>query len=269
LSLGEQIQGISTPVTPKQNSVLLVIPCYQESRRLPVFLRELCETLESCSGVSILVVDDGSGPEEEQRMRELLGVMQAKCPLIREPLCLTNNLGKGGAVYRGWQERGQEEWVAFVDADGSCSAIEVKRLIELARTAHEDVGALFASRVKILGRHVDRRLHRHLIGRVYATLVSEGLDIPVYDSQCGLKLVRRRAFERIESVLKLHGFAFDIELLAALMDSGAKVEEVPIDWHETAGSKLHLVRDSVRMFRDVLSVRSRRRSEEWVRRLKS
>lgn len=244
-------------------SILLVIPCFQESRRLPVFLKKLCVTLQDCSGVSILVVDDGSGPEEEQRMRVLLEGMRQEFPLLRPPLYLPQNLGKGGAIYRGWQEGKEADWLAFVDADGSCSAAEVRRLIERAQQAPQEVAGLFASRVKILGRKVQRLLRRHLIGRVYATLVSEGLDIPVYDSQCGLKLVRRRAFQKIEPVLQLKGFAFDIELLAALLDSGWKVEEVPIDWHETPGSKLHLVRDSIRMFRDVLSVRKRRCSVEW------
>lgn len=255
--------SIKVQVNPEPIRVLLVIPCYQESQRLPVFLKDLCKTLESNRDVSILVVDDGSGPEEEQRMRVLLDQTRTVCPFLREPLFLKENLGKGGAIYRGWQERGQAKWLAFVDADGSCPAREVQRIIELSHTAPDDVGGLFASRVKILGRSIDRQLHRHLIGRVYATLVSECLDIPVYDSQCGLKLVRHRDFERVESVLEIKDFGFDVELLAALHDSGVKIEEVPIDWHETPGSKLRLMRDSIRMFRDVLSVRRRRLSEEW------
>lgn len=248
----------------KLNRVLLVIPCYQESQRLPVFLKDLCKTLESNRDVSILVVDDGSGAEEVQRMRLLIDAVRADFPFVREPLFLTENLGKGGAIYRGWQERAQAEWLAFVDADGSCPAREVQRMVEVSRSAPDDVGGLFASRVKMLGRAVNRQLHRHLIGRVYATLVSECLDIPVYDSQCGLKLVRSRVFEKVKSVLEIKDFGFDVELLCALLDSGAIVEEVPIDWHETPGSKLRLLRDSIRMFRDVLSVKRRRSSIAWT-----
>lgn len=246
-----------------KNNLLLVIPCYQESKRLPTFLADLCATLHQVSEVTILIVDDDSGEEEEHKMRQLLDTVRGDFSFVCAPLFLNENLGKGGAVYAGWKQSESYEWVAFVDADGSCSAQEVRRLIELSRTVPSTVGGLFASRVKILGRQVNRLLHRHLIGRVYATLVSEGLNIPVYDSQCGLKLVRRSAFVKIESVLKLKGFAFDIELLAALLDSGVKVEEVPIDWHETPGSKLSLIRDSIRMFLDVLSVRRRRASEAW------
>lgn len=213
--------------------------------------------------VSVQVVDDGSGAEEKAALQTLLTPLQEQFPCLKPALFLPQNLGKGGAIYAGWHTHENAEWLAFVDADGSCPAGEVKRLMELSQKAPDEVAGLFASRIKILGRNVQRLLRRHLIGRVYATIVSESLKIPVYDSQCGLKMVRRRAFEKIEPVLKLNGFAFDIELLTALLDSGAKVEEVPIDWHETPGSKLHLLRDSFRMFRDVLSVRRRRRSAEW------
>jgi dolichyl-phosphate beta-glucosyltransferase len=80
----------------------------------------------------------------------------------------------------------------------------------------------------------------------------------VYDSQCGLKLIPRTHFEPLVSKLTIHGFAFDVELLAALLDSGCAVHEVPISWHETPGGKVHLLRDSFRMARDVWRVRQGR-----------
>jgi hypothetical protein len=93
---------------------------------------------------------------------------------------------------------------------------------------------------------------------VYASLVSELLDIPVYDSQCGLKLVPRLCFQAVQARLKIHGFAFDVELLVALLDSGCAVHEVPISWHEIQGGKVHLLRDPVRMARDVLKIKAAR-----------
>ena len=99
---------------------------------------------------------------------------------------------------------------------------------------------------------------RHLLGRVYATLVSELLAVPVYDSQCGLKLVPRAAFERVADRLEVRGFAFDVELMVALLDTGCAIQEVPIDWHEVPGGKVSLLRDSWRMARDVWRIRARR-----------
>lgn len=110
----------------------------------------------------------------------------------------------------------------------------------------------------MLGRHVDRLLKRHLLGRVYATLVSELLQVPVYDSQCGLKMVPRAAFEKVADRLVVKDFAFDVELMVALLDTDCEISEVPIDWHETPGGKVNLLKDSWRMAGDVWRIRQRR-----------
>jgi glycosyltransferase involved in cell wall biosynthesis len=173
---------------------------------------------------------------------------------------LSENMGKGGTVYAGWLDHCRSDYVGFVDADGACPASEVARLISILQgleTNHTST-ALFASRVKMLGRRVDRLFTRHLLGRVYATLVSELLDVPVYDSQCGLKIVPRRAYEAVAAKLQIKGFAFDVELMVALLDTGCQIEEVPIDWSEVPGGKVKLFRDSWRMARDVLRIRSGR-----------
>ena len=240
-------------------TVHLVIPCYHESARIGAFLADLCETLTPLGGVTIRVVEDGSEAAEKQRMEAIIAVQRAKTPILREPLFLPENQGKGGAIYSAWNDEKSADWLAFVDADGSCSAAEVARLIQLARETAPNA-ALFASRIKMLGTTVCRDFRRHVLGRVYATLVSELLDIPVYDSQCGLKLVPRAAFEGISTHLTVHGFAFDVELMTALLDSGCAIREVPISWHETPGGKVHLLRDSWRMARDVLRIKARRSS---------
>lgn len=238
-------------------SVLLVIPCYHESGRVGPFLRELCDAMTALGGVTVRVVDDGSDAAEKTRMQAIIDAQRALTPCLVEPLFHPENLGKGGAVYSAWRAEKSADWLAFVDADGSCAASEVARLILLARESAPQT-ALFASRVKMLGHRVERDFSRHLVGRVYATLVSELLDIPVYDSQCGLKLVPRAAFEAVSARLGISGFAFDVELLAALLDSGCAVQEVPISWHETPGGKVRVLRDSWRMAQDVWRIRQRR-----------
>ena len=82
--------------------------------------------------------------------------------------------------------------------------------------------------------------------------------IPVYDSQCGFKLIRRRCYEAVRSRLREKRFAFDVELLVALRQIGARIIEVPIDWFDVPGSKLHFVRDTAQMLAAVISMRKRR-----------
>lgn len=236
------------------DSVLLVIPCSHESARIGGFLPELCREMCDLGGVTIMVVEDGSDAEEISKMRVIIDSLRAQFACLRSLKTLPSNLGKGGAVYAGWADHGGADWLAFVDADRACSPSEVARLINLKGEAR----AIFASRVKILGRQVTRLLKRHLLGRIYATLVSELLSVPVYDSQCGLKLVPRAAFEKISNWLQVTGFAFDVELMIALLDTGCQIQEVPIDWHEVEGGKVSLIRDSWRMARDVWRIRKRR-----------
>ena len=248
--------------------ILLIIPCYNESGRIGPFLSELCAFVEPLGEISILVVEDGSNPEEQSRLSDLVHATREKYPFIREPLLLSSNLGKGGAVYAGWQAHQSEEWLGFVDADGACSASETMRLARLLIAAQTSVDAIFASRIQMLGHRIQRHLHRHIIGRIYATIVAMLLDIPVHDSQCGLKFVRRSAYARVSPTLEVRDFGFDIELMAALTDSGATIEEVPIDWHEVRGGKLRLFRDALCMFNDVLQVRVRRRTPSWLAHLR-
>jgi dolichyl-phosphate beta-glucosyltransferase len=243
--------------------VHLVIPCFFESGRIGAFLDELCVRSAQEGGISILVVDDGSGAEEQQRMHALVEPLMKQHPHLRAPLMLPKNRGKGGAVHAGWNEHQGQEWLGFVDADGACSATETVRLIKLARIQDRPKHALVASRVRMLGHRVQRYWHREVISRIHATLVYTILRIPVHDSQCGLKLVPRSVYEHLAPHLKVDDFGFDIELIASLVDSGCAVEEVPVDWHEVSGGKLRLFRDAWKMFCDILSVRQRRTTAEW------
>jgi hypothetical protein len=239
-------------------AVHLVIPCYHESGRIGPFLAELCAVTQELGGVTIRVVEDGSHADEVSRMRGILAPLCQRHSHLLDPLFLPHNLGKGGAVYAGWDLETSAEWLAFVDADGSCSATEVARLIRLAREQPTPQSALFASRLHQFGDQVRRTWKRRLIGRVFGLLVSTLLGIRIHDSQCGLKLVPRAAYQRVAPALRIHGFAFDVELLAALHDSGCPVQEIPIAWHETPGGHVHLLRDSWRMARDVWRVRQQR-----------
>ena len=242
---------------------LIAIPCFRESKRLPLFLDSLCgELVEAPFQTSIVIVDDGSGYSEAAALRSVIDYFRTKYPqLIGDPVFLKKNLGKGGAVYAGWKvalTNPAAELLCFVDADGAIPAYEVCRLIEqlFADQGHRWDG-LFGSRVKMLGSTVKRRAVRHYTGRVFATFASVLTGIEIYDSQCGLKVIRRAAYEAVEKQLSEKRFAFDIELTLSLIKSGFKIREVPINWEEVPGSKVKLLRDSIRMFSAVLRIRQR------------
>ncbi len=240
-------------------SVHMIIPCYRESGRIGPFLEELCRVTAELGGVTIRIVEDGSDKEESARMRAIIEPLRGQHEHLLEPLFLPENLGKGGAVYAGWNLEKQADWLGFVDADGSCSAQEVAKLIGHAREQLTPHTALFASRMGQFGSRVHRQIKRRLMGHIFASLVSTLLGIRVHDSQCGLKLVPRAAYERFAPFLIIRGFAFDVELLANLHDINVPFLEVPIEWFEVPGGSVRIFRDSWRMARDVWRVRVNRR----------
>ena len=240
---------------------LLVIPSYRDSHRLAPFLRDLVTTLPG--HFSILVSEDGSGDEEVARLK---GLVSEVClamtfgengPALLDPLVHEPNSGKGGAVLRGWRQGTGYDLFAFADADGAVSAREIIRAEQFMRAVSPPVDALFASRVKMMGRTIHRSKVRHYTGRVFATLVSVVGRVPAYDTQCGFKIVTAEAFEKINPFVRSLGFAFDVELLLLLMKTGRRVVEFPVDWRDVPGSKVKLLRDAMRMACEVFRIRRR------------
>lgn len=151
---------------------LIAVPAFNEAGRLGGFLGEFLDRAAG-SGLrlEVVVVDDGSRPREAGEMDRIVEACRARHPaLLRPVLRLERNRGKGGAVYAAWSGEQQARWLAFVDADGAIPPGEVMRLLEMAAGSGDPGLCLAGSRVKMLGRTVRRRLHRHLVGRVFATL---------------------------------------------------------------------------------------------------
>lgn len=240
---------------------LLVIPAFRENTRLPRYLSALAEAMvREFPSSRILVVDDGSPASEADALHHEIERIRAARPLILQPVLLPLNKGKGGAILEGWKHGGDFDFVGFADADGSVCADEVCRVAHLLGE-ETPPAALFGSRLRMAGRKVDRSLARHLTGRCFATLVGTMIDSSVYDTQCGLKFIPCKAFAQVEPLLQGERFAFDVELLAALRAKGCPVREVPVDWSETAGSKVRFFRDAWQMALAVISIR--RRAKKW------
>lgn len=240
--------------------VLLVIPHYRHIECLQPFLKDLLETLPS--HFAIRVSDDGSGEEVAGELGELVAANQrlfANSGMARllDPVFGKTNEGKGSAVFRGWEKSGDFPIVAFVDADGAISASEILRADRFFQNMNPVVDVLFSSRVKMLGRTVVRKPHRHFIGRVFATIVDLLTGIDVYDSQCGFKILRQNVHQAIRPLRQSSGFAFDVEILLLCKKLGFPMVEFPIDWIDKSGSKVKLLSDPLKMLLDVARAKAR------------
>ena len=237
---------------------LLVIPCYNERERLPRFLPGLCKALQGQGAVRIRVVDDGSSPAQQEWLTEYVNRLRADFPSLDPAQLNPGNLGKGGAIYSGWDCPEGAEMLAFADADGAVPAEEITRLLSLMAGAPGE--AHYAVRTGEAGTKVVRSLHRRLAGAVFRWLVRRMFQFPLPDTQCGFKIIPAVAFAAIRPALEETRFTFDVELTWHLLRYGVAIEAIPINWTESPGSRLG-AGSAWAMFRSLRNLR--RRLGDW------
>lgn len=243
---------------PRVDALCLVIPAFDEERRLPI---DEIEELASDPRVRLVFVDDGSG----DGTAAILAALAERFERV-EVVTLPENVGKGEAVRRGLQHARATEaaWVGYFDADMATPAREVLRLVDIA-LARPELEVVMGSRVALLGRDIERSSFRHYTGRVFATIASLTLDKPVYDTQCGAKLLRAGAAldTAIDRPFQSR-WAFDVELLSRLDQAGvppsAFWEEPLAAWRDAPGSRRSIAA-SVTSTMEVLALRDDLRFE--------
>ena len=167
-----------------------------------------------------MFVNDGSRDATLALLRELEASDRDAFSVVDLP----RNLGKAEAVRAGLAAAfgSSAEFVGYWDADLATPLEEIPRFVEvLARLPRIDL--VFGARVQLLGRSVRRSSVRHYLGRVFATAVSHVIGLPIYDTQCGAKLMRRTPeLEALFATPFAVGWTFDVEILARLIRSRAR-----------------------------------------------
>lgn len=225
-----------------------IIPAYNESARIRPTLDELLRfTRERNWDVEILVVDDGSRDDTAQIVREY-GKSHPQILLVENP----GNRGKGFSVRNGMLlSRG--EVCLFTDADLSSPTSEAQKLFD-AIAAGSDIA--IGSRWLRSELQTERQpLYRQLFGRIFNIVLRVFLGLKFADTQCGFKAFRREAAHRIFPLQKIERWGFDPEILFLARRLGFSVEEIPVVWAHSEGTRLHPFRDGMRMFGEVLRIR--------------
>ncbi len=225
----------------------LIIPAWNEEDRLPETLpRALAWLRQQPFTWEVRVVDDGSTDRTAAVVEELA---QAEPRLLVQR---EEHRGKGGAVRAGMLAS-RAEYRFLADADFSMPVQEVARFLppylvgaDVAIGTREGPGAI----------RVGEPHRRHLMGRVFNTLIQALLLPGIADSQCGFKCFSGRAADALFPRQGVDGFAFDVEILHLARLDGFAIVEVPITWHYMEASKISPVRDTVRMVQEVLRVRA-------------
>lgn len=236
----------------------IVIPCYNEARRIDVDEYVRVGSLFD----AVVLVDDGSSDATHERLLLVeQGIERAGGRAVVERLA--HNVGKGEAVRAGVLsvlESGHvPQALAVADADLSTSFDEMSRLAR--RLLESDCDVLQGSRVRLLGKDIERSSLRHYVGRISATLISVVLDLPIYDTQAGAKVFSMRALN--SSLFQepfMSRWLFDCEIFLRARQLGLRVMEEPLErWHaRTLDSKVNIT-SYLYSLRDLLRIRRRYR----------
>jgi glycosyltransferase involved in cell wall biosynthesis len=242
--------------------ISLIVPCYNEAERLDV--RQFRSFLNQSLPVQILFVDDGSKDNTIRVLEQLCEGFEHCTGILR----CEKNAGKGEAVRRGLLyafDHYHQEITGYWDADLATPLGAVEHLAAVLDD-HPQIEMVFGARVKLLGRHVERRQIRHYLGRIFATAVSVVLQMPIYDTQCGAKLFRASGeMKKIVAEPFLSKWVFDVEILARWLQLKGKdvqrleplIYEYPLEsWSDIGGSKVR-PNDFLTAFVDVVRIWNR------------
>ncbi len=229
----------------------IIIPAYNEEKRLPRALAKIREYLSNegraPGEVEILVVDDGSADATARIAEE----WARNWPCAR---LISNgrNRGKGYSVRHGMLEaRGRI--ALFTDADLSSPIEEFGKLLKAMAAGNE---------VAIGSRALDRSLievhqspYRELAGIIFNGFVRLFTGLPFHDTQCGFKAFVLEPSRIVFAQQRIERFGFDPEILFLTKRHGLRAAEVPVRWAHDPATKVHVVRDSLRMFRELIYIR--------------
>jgi dolichyl-phosphate beta-glucosyltransferase len=141
----------------------------------------------------------------------------------------------------------------FSDADGATPIMELERL---RKAIDRGADVAIASRaLRDDSCTIRAHLHRKVIGRIFHLIVTTLTVKGIHDTQCGFKLFTAKAAEAVFPLQRIDDFGFDVEVLYLCQRNGYRIIEVPVNWTDIAGSKVNLMRDSLRMFADIFKIR--------------
>ncbi len=234
-------------------SLLLLVPAYNEERRIEPVLQDYARYfLEEYQGkFQLLVVLNGCRDNT-------LGVVErvaAEHPVIKS-LEFPDPIGKGGALIEGLDEglklTPPPDLIGYVDADGATAPRAFHDLVKRCAGADCVIGSRWVEGALL---HIEQSAKRRFASRVFHAIIELLFGMHIQDTQCGAKVIRRQAVEKIHSALRIADMAFDINLLYSLKREGFRILEVPTEWTDKIGSTVVMGRTSLVMFLSAVRLR--------------
>lgn len=231
----------------------IVIPAYNEERRLPPTLHKVAAFLrEQKYSSEVIVVENGSTDGTNQVVEDFI----AHHVLPEDPYHLRlmhSSPGKGIAVKTGMLA-GKGDYLFICDADLAMPITEIGKFLPPVLPAHSwDIA--IASREAPGAVRYDEPFYRHLMGRVFNFLVRVMAVPGIQDTQCGFKCFTRETAQLVFPLQRIDGWGFDVEVLYIAGRRGLELAEVPIHWYYQTDSRVRPIHDTIGMVRELMRIR--------------
>jgi len=241
----------------KKDHTSIIIPLYNEEVRLDYCFDIIEKFLKKNRNFffEIIFVNDGSIDYSKKKILKFINknkkkFLNSKIKLIS----YTKNMGKGYAIKRGILVS-KSKWILTCDLDMSVLPEQYltwkrKKLIKNTNCAY--IASRTHKNSKIKSKFVRRRL-----GSTLKLILFNFFNLKISDTQCGFKVFHSSYIKKIFYKIKCYGYAFDVETILLLNNNNIKIVELPILWIHRPGSKVNLIKDSVRFFLDLLNLKRR------------
>lgn len=229
--------------------ISVCIPMYNENRVIAQTAKTLSDYMEAhFAEYEILFCSDGSTDGCDQTVRAL------ELPRVKV-IGYEQNRGKGYAVRKALLEASGDIRM-FTDADlayGTDVILQVAQAFE----AHPEADMVIGSRNLNKDGYRGYTLLRKIASKLYIRVLCIAGGFRLSDSQCGCKAFTADAVEKIFPCCEVNGFAFDFEAILWAVKLNLKITEIPVHVINHGESKVHVVRDTFRMLRDLRRMKKR------------
>jgi dolichyl-phosphate beta-glucosyltransferase len=234
----------------------ILFPAHDEESRLPETLSKVSDFIARQGYLCEVVIIENASTDATLKIAEEYAAAHEHVIIIHDDLP-----GKGRAVQKGMAAaHGKYRFICDVDL-----SMPITEIVHFIPPELDDFDIAIASRECKGAVRYGEPYYRHFVGRVFNALVRWMALPELNDTQCGFKCFTAAAADELFKKMTIFGWTFDVEILAIARQKKMRVKEIPIPWYYQPRSKIHVMKDSLRMALDLIEIRKNLRKGVYAR----